>query len=146
LSRRVHFSLDLASIIFYCGVIFFLSSIPRPVPPVYPFPGFDKVAHVVLYGGLGILVCRFLANDLRRAAPASMIVAAAFTTLYGLSDEIHQAFVPGRIAAASDFAANTAGAVLAVLAWYYILRPKGRPALFLMAQEPEGGGEDDLPV
>ena len=97
LSRRVHAIADMAAIVFYAGTIFVLSSYELDRLPDYPFSGFDKLAHAALYGGLGILACRFLANDLRRSAPAAMIIAATLTSLYGLSDEIHQFFVPGRI-------------------------------------------------
>lgn len=146
MSRRIHFALDFAAIVFYAGAIFALSSIPQIEPPVYPFPGFDKVAHLVLFGGLGMLVCRFLANDLRRSAPAAMLVGATLTTLYGLSDEIHQACVPGRIASYMDFAANAAGAVLAVLFWYFVLRPRRRPSLLLLTEVSGDKAEDDVQV
>ena len=138
MNRRVHLVLDLAAILFYSGAIFAMSSISLPHPSVYPFPGFDKVVHVLLYGGLGMLVCRFLASDLRRSAPAAMIVAAALTSLYGLSDEVHQLYVPGRLGSAWDFVANTVGASLAVVVWYFFMRPRRRPALLLLTGEPAG--------
>jgi hypothetical protein len=140
LSRRIHIILDMAAIMFYAGAIFFMSSFAWPSSPGGLFPGADLFAHALLYAGLGLLVCRFLANGLRRSAPAAMIVAAALTSLYGLSDEIHQAFVPGRVPAGADFAANTAGAILAVVVWYFLMRPKRKPALLLMAEPPADTG------
>lgn len=134
MSRRAHTFLDASVIIFYCAAIFYLSSITVSHTPVYPFPGFDKLAHAGLYGGLALLVSRFVYGDLRRSPVSAMLIAASFTVLYGFSDEIHQSFVPTRQAEASDFAADMAGALLAVAAWYFIFRPKRRPALLLQAQ------------
>ena len=146
MSRRTHFILDASTIIFYCVTIFILSSSRIEGPPMYPFPGFDKFVHMGLYAGLAMLVCRFLANHLRRSAPAAMILAATFASLYGLSDEIHQNFVPTRNASASDFIANTAGAVLAVLVWYFLARPRKKPALLIMTDPPREKSTDDIQV
>ncbi|MFH1572963.1 MAG: VanZ family protein, partial [Acidobacteriota bacterium] len=43
--------------------------------------------------------------------------------LYGVIDEVHQYFVPGRHATAHDVAADAAGALLALLAIAYRSRP-----------------------
>lgn len=146
MNRRAHTVLDLTVILFYSGAIFFMSSIPMEHPPLYPFPGFDKLVHIALFGGLGMLICRFLARDLRRSALAAMIVAAALTSIYGLSDEIHQLYVPGRFGTAGDFAADTAGAVVAVLVWYLLMRPRRRPALLILTEATSEKTDSDLPV
>jgi VanZ family protein len=65
-----------------------------------------KLAHLVEYGILGALLLRALA--LRVPAIAAGIA-------YAISDEIHQAFVPGRYASALDVAIDSAGVVLGVL-------------------------------
>ncbi len=146
MSRRTHIILDLTAIVFYCAAIFFMSSVPMEHPPVYPFPGFDKLVHIALYGGLGMLLCRFLARDLRRSVPAAMIVSAALTSLYGLSDETHQLSVEGRFGTAGDFAADTAGAILAVVLWYFLMRPHRRPALLILTEASSEKTDSDLPV
>jgi len=146
LNRRIHTVLDLAVIAAYCSTIFLLSSIPQIKQPFYPFANFDIILHIILYGGLGLIICRFLANDLRRSAPAAMIVACALTMLYGLSDEIHQSFVPGRNVSVSDFISNTTGAVLAVLFWYFAMRPRTGPALLLLRNSTEDDKQDELQV
>jgi VanZ family protein len=146
LSRRTHFILDLSAILFYCITIFVLSASRLEGPSFYPFPGFDKLVHMGLYAGLAMLVCRFLANHLRRSAPAAMIVAATLASLYGLSDEIHQSFVPTRSATVSDFIANTVGAVAAVAVWYFLVRRREKPSLLLMTEPPREKSADDLQV
>ena len=97
----------------YCGMIFYLSSIPSfPLPP--PFPHFDKIVHFLEFGGLSVLVVL----GLRRAeysfsAGMQVIVPVIFCLLYGLSDEIHQLFVEGRIFDLTDLAVDAAGAAFA---------------------------------
>jgi VanZ family protein len=99
-----------------------------------------------LYGGLALLVSRFVYGDLRRSPVSAMLIAASFTIFYGFSDEIHQSFVPTRYAQASDFAADMVGALLAVGAWYVIFHPKRRPALLLQAQPHNEKVADDVQV
>lgn len=50
---------------------------------------------------------------LRSTLPLGCVV---FSSLYGLSDEIHQAFVPGRSPEWGDWLADTAGAL--IYAWF----------------------------
>jgi hypothetical protein len=146
LSRRAHTFLDASTIIFYCAAIFYISSIPITDPVTYLFPGFDKIMHIGLYGGLALLVCRFAANDLRRNPASAMLIAASFTILYGFSDEIHQSFIPERLADPADFAANIAGAVLAVVLWYAVFRPRHKPMLLLQAQPQTEKVTDDVQI
>jgi VanZ family protein len=40
-----------------------------------------------------------------------------FATLYGLTDEWHQSFVPGRSAAVADALADMVGAIVGSAAW-----------------------------
>jgi VanZ family protein len=77
---------------------------------------FDKIAHLSVYGLLGTLVLRA-----RGERPAWQ--AVALVSLFGLSDELHQYFTPGRSMDVMDWVADTVGAALAVTlyrqwAWY----------------------------
>jgi VanZ family protein len=77
---------------------------------------FDKIAHCSVYGLLATLVLRGLGE---RAAWQ----AVAVVSLFGLSDELHQHFTPGRSMDALDWVADTVGAALAVAlyrrwSWY----------------------------
>ena len=52
------------------------------------------------------------------------VAAVGLTVLYGLSDEIHQRFVPGRVADVRDLMADTIGALVGVVlvwAWSMVL-------------------------
>jgi VanZ family protein len=91
------------------GLIFYFSSLPDPGGP----PGgiSDKTAHFLVYGALGVSMIRALAGGRSAAMTLPTILAAmALSTLYGVSDEIHQYFVPPRTPEILDIAADAAGA------------------------------------
>lgn len=103
----------------YCGLVFALSSVSSvPLPPGAIG---DKTAHAALYAGLGLLVARALAGGFgRRVTARTAALAVAFCAVYGLSDEIHQLFVPRRQFDLEDLAADVAGGGLGVaLLWVW---------------------------
>ncbi len=101
-----------AAALAWCGAIFVLSSRPTiPIPP--PFPGADKIYHAAEFGMLCLLVARSFG---RPVPPATRLgFAVLFTFLYGIADEAHQAFVPGRSCDAGDALADFAGALVTAL-------------------------------
>ena len=106
-----------APVALYMMFIFWLSSISSP--PELPGGVSDKTAHVLLYSGLGALLVRARAGGWRR--PVTLGIAAAaivVATLYGISDEIHQYFVPLRQVEVRDILADAIGASLAAGALY----------------------------
>ena len=48
------------------------------------------------------------------------LAAIAGAILYGISDEFHQSFVPGRDASLFDVGVDMVGAVVAVTIWMYV--------------------------
>jgi VanZ family protein len=113
----------------YAGLIFLLSAEPHPETHL-PFVTHvsDKVLHAVEYAVLGGLCYRAIrgsGSDLWRqqAIPAAILLAS----LYGMSDEVHQAFVPFRDSSWLDWLADTVGAMLGVAAVHRVLsfRPVG---------------------
>lgn len=71
--------------------------------------GIDKVAHFAVFGLLGTILVR--SRPLTRAWPFGAIFLVSF---FGLTDELHQSFTPGRFVEFADWIADTAGATLAV--------------------------------
>ncbi len=69
---------------------------------------FDKVAHFSLFGLLASLVVR------TGFPPRRAWVAVAVVSLFGLTDEWHQSFTPGRSVEVADWVADTLGAIVAV--------------------------------
>ncbi|HNR31761.1 MAG TPA: VanZ family protein [Candidatus Hydrogenedentes bacterium] len=101
----------------YCAAIFWVSSQSEPVPTDYRFEGLDKLAHVVVYAGLAALVSSGIRRSGRPTRPAvQALVPLAFAVLYGISDEIHQYFIPERSFDPLDIVANTVGALAAQVA------------------------------
>ncbi|MBA3231554.1 MAG: VanZ family protein [Acidobacteria bacterium] len=95
------------------AAIFVASSLPD----LGPLPGdvSDKSAHSVAYAGLGVLVLYALARGrLEGVTWRRAVLAVAISILYGMSDEWHQSFVPGRTADWADVLADAVGAALGV--------------------------------
>lgn len=101
----------------YCLLIFIASSGPS-APGLDHFPHQDKLLHGLAYAVMGALFYHALKHA---AAPTFSRRAFFFSiflaTLYGLSDEVHQMFVPGRTADGGDLAADFLGSLLGV--WCY---------------------------
>ena len=106
--------------ILWLTLIFVLSS-----QPTLPSTGqvTDKQAHAFTYGVLALLCLMGLTRwRWRSIAGASLLGAFALAVLYGVSDEIHQAFVPGRNPDVADVAADAAGAAIALaMAWAWAI-------------------------
>jgi VanZ family protein len=101
----------------YMALIFVGSSMPR-LPEVAPGTS-DKLLHLIVYAGLGALLVRALAGGWLRTVPVSVAINAfVIATLYGISDEIHQHFVPNREVEALDVIADASGAAIASAALY----------------------------
>jgi VanZ family protein/UDP-2,3-diacylglucosamine pyrophosphatase LpxH len=82
-------------------------------------PPLDKLAHAAVFGLLALaldLALRISAPGLPMYKRHLLVVAAV--SLYGATDEWHQAFVPGRDCEVGDWIADTLGAVLALTAAY----------------------------
>ena len=101
----------------YMGLIFLLSSLPHPLPPiVLRIPFLDKGLHTIEYGVLGFLLARALSsNSPSRLRETFRGWAILFAILYGLSDEWHQRFVPMREASLMDAFFDGVGALLGQL-------------------------------
>ena len=83
-----------------------------PLAIFYQYP--DKVAHMILYALFGFLLYFTLENSPYPSfRDHAMLFAIAIGILYGMSDEFHQSFVPGRSANIPDLAADGLGVTLA---------------------------------
>jgi VanZ family protein len=96
------------------GVIFVLSSISQLPGSAYVS---DKLLHLLVFGALCLLTLRATHGGPHPLAPAPAAVAFSLVLLWGVLDEVHQSFVPGRDASARDVVADALGAALAVLVW-----------------------------
>ena len=93
------------------AAIFVVSGIPNLGP--LPANTSDKVAHFAAYGLLGVLLTRAFAGAVWAGYTVhSVLYGWAAATVYALTDELHQAFVPGRTPSVGDGVADAAGAAL----------------------------------
>ena len=102
-------------VIALCTFIFWQSSYPGIISqPLFPYD--DKVMHFGIYALLALLVARAVQKEKLLWSPKKIkIIAILFVSVFGLSDELHQAFVPERFASVLDFLADCAGAVAGCL-------------------------------
>lgn len=85
-----------------------------------PFPVWDKLAHFVVYAAGGALAFRMMSLVPRWPRAFSAVSAAlVLCTAWGVLDEVHQSFVPGRSSDAADVVADACGA--AAGAWGMLL-------------------------
>lgn len=103
--------------ILWMAVIFRASSIPGTgmgwlVPP------FDKLVHGTTFAVLAVFFGLWFSNARWNSKPLVWAaVCVLFCVLFGVLDEFHQSFVPGRDASLGDIFADTFGGILGALAY-----------------------------
>ncbi len=114
-------------ILAHMAVIYYASSIPD----LASLPGgvSDKTAHFAAYAVLAALALRgFAGGRWAGVGVRSAFWALAVAAGYGVLDELHQRFVPGRYAAVDDWVADAFGAASAVALGLIAARVAGRLA------------------
>ncbi|MCI0693066.1 VanZ family protein [candidate division KSB1 bacterium] len=109
----------------WAALLFILSSIPELSPPAHVFEWDDKLHHLLAYTPLGWLLMRSLVwrgSSTRK----TLWLAIALGMLYGITDEFHQHFVPGRMMDWTDAVADAGG--IALGSWFFHFRRKSTPA------------------
>ena len=111
-------------VVLYAGTIFYLSAQSHPEDdlPSFLFEDVnDKVLHAVEYAGLGGLCYRaFRWGVSGQVASHALLFAIVTASLYGITDEMHQLFVPFRESGWQDWLADTIGAVIGALSLRFI--------------------------
>jgi VanZ family protein len=109
----------------YMALIFYLSSLPHPDEdlPKFLFEKLgDKVLHMIEYAVLAIFCYRAFRRAAGSFAAANAVLFAIVTaSLYGATDEVHQAFVPFRTATWLDWVADTAGSVVGAVGFHRVV-------------------------
>lgn len=108
-------------VVLYAGVIFYMSSLSHPeeqLPSLLFKEVSDKVLHAVEYAVLGGLCYRAFRWGVNgQVASHALLFAIVTASLYGMTDETHQLFVPFRESSWQDWLADTAGAAIGALSW-----------------------------
>ena len=114
-------SLALLSAFLWMAALYYLSDQPSlPAPQLFPHQ--DKLMHATAYAILAALL--LLSMPLRTAGFTrhQALTATALASLYGISDEFHQSFVPGRDADVFDWLADSSGALISTLLLVWLTR------------------------
>jgi len=99
----------------YCGLIYWLSDQSHlPLPFVFNMQ--DKLIHAAAYAVMAFLFWQAWQGRLSLRLLA--VLTVAFCSLFGVTDEWHQSFVPGRDASVFDWMADTLGAFLLTMVRY----------------------------
>ncbi len=106
-------TLFIAMAIGWATVIYVLSSqTGLDVPPL--FPGEDKLLHALVFAILGFLVAGALLPAVHQTRKRHIVMAIGLIAAYGMLDEVHQHFVPGRMPEVLDVLADISGGILGV--------------------------------
>lgn len=131
-------------LLLFMGLIFWSSS--RSQPPL-PIDAPDYVLHAGTFFVLALLASRAFAFGLAKpAATWKLLAALAVSILFGLSDEWHQSYIPGRDVSLRDVAADGVGALLAVcgVALLWKMRGASRSSTAAGTMEANAGGRTDV--
>ena len=110
------------------GAIFYVSSIEKIELPLDIISFSDLFFHAAAYFFFGItLLCAAYPWNTSLDYPLrTYMILGAIGMLYGLSDEIHQSFVPHRACTMSDFFADSVGVILSLVALRIWIKIKGQ--------------------
>ena len=123
----------------WAGLLYWLSAQSTLPSAVFLFDGIDKLFHAGAYGVLALLVWLALPRGNERTR--RVVLALALASAYGVSDEVHQHWVPGRTTDVFDWMADTSGAALAVGGLELLLRRR-REAARTDVRTSEAGRSD----
>jgi len=106
-------------LILYAVVIYGFSCLHKVPLPHLDKLSTDKIYHAIEFSILGYLLMRVMNFKLSGKSVWIMVVITTIIgALYGISDEIHQYYVPGRYFSYWDMAADTVGSLLGC--WLYL--------------------------
>jgi len=110
--------------IVWAVVIFILSSVPSSAMPKMDILSHDKLIHGTIFFIFGVFVYRALdpGNASQLFSWKRALVSFAIVAGYGILDELHQHFVPGRTPDIYDALADAVGGLIACVAMFGYLR------------------------
>ena len=107
------------------ALIFWLSDQSRVVPPLNPTLSLaiSSLGHVVVYAVLYILSHNALGKSLNLKSHLVNLLSLSIVILYGISDEYHQSFVPGRTASIFDVGLDLVGGLIGLIVTKKVNKP-----------------------
>ena len=121
--KCIEYSMRCMSICIAVAIFSLSAQSKLPIPETVSFRGLDKLLHACAFGALAFTLSYWFAADKWRTKPFRYFaLVCLITACYGISDEVHQIFVPGRDASIYDWFADCTGAVLTTLARLAMLK------------------------
>lgn len=109
-SKRFHKGWLIVAIV-WAFLLTAASQVPGSAFPNYSFLSYDKLLHLSAYIPLGY----FVGQALLLPYAARVVITILFVAIFGVVDEVHQSFVPGRYSSVYDFYADVIGGTIGVL-------------------------------
>lgn len=110
-----------SALVLYWLILLLLTSLPSESLPSVKV--WDKLEHFLAYLGLGFLLnATLIVQDkypLLKKHP--VLFTLVFGSFYGIMDELHQLFIPGRSCDILDWTADTIGIILGIITINLIL-------------------------
>ncbi len=110
------------AVIAWMGLIFWLSSfhtLPKTAPGIGDIQ--NVLGHFGAYGILAALVFWML-SPLVRSSQSRTVITMVVVLAYGISDEFHQSFVPGRTPDIKDILVDVIGAACMLVVMHWVMR------------------------
>lgn len=123
--ERIKRAVSYTALISYMIFIFCMSHMSSP-PSVLgsstTVKHMDIIEHVIEYIILSILFCIALSTEREFDVRKVVIVAPFFCLAYGITDEIHQYFIPWRKTSFIDVLSDFLGGILGALLYMHIMK------------------------
>ena len=109
----------------WAGALYYLSAQPgTDTSPLFIHQ--DKIFHFFAFGLLGFLAMGAIRAKGNTHRNWQVWLIVLLVGLYGIVDEFHQHFVPGRDASIYDIAADMAGGIMGAWAMYFLVKTTSR--------------------
>lgn len=107
-------------LIIYWLILFVATTLPTQHMPKTGIS--DKIEHFLGYFLLTFLLCNTLYFQDKKVAMKKfpVILALGIVAFYGMVDELHQYFVPGRFCDINDWIADVIGALIAGVFYFFL--------------------------
>lgn len=114
----------------YAILILIVSSIPNLKTPELGFENQDKLYHFIEYSIFSALLFFALLNSNKNFLRKNvLLISLLIGASFGILDELHQKFIPGRTADILDFTADFVGvALIQVCFWFYHRKKSVKPS------------------
>lgn len=97
----------------------------QAIQPLFHIPGYDKLAHLIIYAVLSLLILRGWQRE--KMPPLDLhLIVFGLCVVFGGMIEIHQSLTPYRSFELMDLAADALGALVGQVSWHLLMLRWGK--------------------